>query len=117
MQLDRLSDGGPIRRTGPRITLKNNARSSFADNRFSNRRKRIARRNERDTFRCILMPALYVIGVLSLIVFSAVAVYGALTDTDVRPFSVIAAAPALMIGLMELYRLLRGHHSDSLEEP
>jgi hypothetical protein len=63
------------------------------------------------------MPALYIIGVLGLVVFCGVAVYGALADTDIRPFSVIAVTPALLIGLMEAYRLLRGHHSDSLDEP
>jgi hypothetical protein len=52
-----------------------------------------------------------------LVVFCGVAVYGALADTDIRPFSVIAVTPALLIGLMEAYRLLRGHHSDSLDEP
>jgi hypothetical protein len=95
----------------------NNTRSSSADGRFSDRRKRIARRTERDTFRCILMPSLYIIGILGLIAFCAVAVYGVLAESDIRPFSVVAAAPALLIGLVELYRLVRGHHSDSLDEP
>ncbi len=117
MQLVRLSAGDTSRRTGRKITLKNNARSSSADSRFSDRRKRIARRTERDTFRFILMPALYVIGFLGLISFCAAAIYAALADADIKPFSVIAAAPAILIGLMELYRLLRGHHSNSLEEP
>jgi hypothetical protein len=63
------------------------------------------------------MPALYIIGILGLVAFCAVAVYGVLADSDIRPFSVVAAAPALLIGLVELYRLVRGHHSDSLDEP
>jgi hypothetical protein len=63
------------------------------------------------------MPALYIIGILGLVAFCAVAVYGVLADSDIRPFSVVAAAPALLIGLVELYRFVRGHHSDSLDEP
>ena len=97
--------------------MNNSAHSSFENGRFSDRRKRIARRTERDTFRCILMPALYIIGVLGLVVFCATAVYAVLADTDIIPFSVVAAAPALLIGLVELYRLVRGHHSASLDEP
>lgn len=97
--------------------MNTNARSNYGGGRFSDRRKRIARRAERDTFRCILMPALYIIGVLGLIAFCATAVYGVLADTDIRPFSVIAAAPAVFIGLTEAYRLFRGHHSESLDEP
>jgi hypothetical protein len=101
----------------PAAHMINKARSSYVDRRFSDRRKRIARRAERDTFRCILMPALYIIGALGLVAFCAMAVYGVLADTDIRPFSVIAAAPAALIGLTEAYRLFRGHHSDSLDEP
>ena len=97
--------------------MNNNARSNYGGGRFSYRRKRIARRAERDTFRCILMPALYIIGVLGLIAFCATAVYGVLADTDIRPFSVIAAAPAVLIGLTEAYSMFRGHHSESLDEP
>ena len=97
--------------------MNNNARSNYCGGRFSDRRKRIARRAERDTFRCILMPALYIIGVLGLIALCATAVYGVLADTDIRPFSVIAAAPAVLIGLPEAYRMFRGHHSESLDEP
>ena len=97
--------------------MNTNARGNYGGGRFSDRRKRIARRAERDTFRCILMPALYIIGVLGLIAFCATAVYGVLADTDIRPFSVIAAAPAFFIGLTEAYRLFRGHHSKSLDEP
>jgi len=94
-----------------------NARSRSADRRFSDRRKRIARRTERDTFRCIVMPALYLIGVMGLVVFCTMAAYGALTDTDIQPFLPIAVGPVFLIGVLETYRLVRGHHSDSLEEP
>jgi hypothetical protein len=93
----------------------NKDRDNTTNDRFGDRRKRIARRAERDTFR--RMPALYIIGVVGLVVFCAALVYAALAGTDIAPLSVIAAAPVLLIGLMELYRLFRGHHSSSLEEP
>jgi len=95
----------------------NDARNNSTSDRFSDRRKRIARRNERDNFRHILMPALYIIGILGVVSFCVIVVYAVLTGSDIRPFSVLAAGPALLIGLMEMYRLFRGHHSDSLEEP
>ena len=117
MQIARLSAAGPSRRTGRRITLNNQARSSSADRRFSDRRKRIARRTERDTFRRLVMPALYVIGILALFAFCAAAVYTAMTEADIQPFLPIAVGPVFLIGVMETYRLVRGHHSDSLEEP
>jgi hypothetical protein len=117
MQIVRLSAGDPSRRTRRRITLNNNARSRSADRRFSDRRKRIARRTERDTFRRLVMPALYVIGILALFAFCAAAVYAAMTEADIQPFLPIAVGPVFLIGVMETYRLVRGHHSDSLEEP
>jgi hypothetical protein len=97
--------------------LNNNARSRSADRRFSDRRKRIARRTERDTFRRLVMPALYVIGILGLFAFCAAAVYTAMTEADIQPFLPIAVGPVFLIGVMETYRLVRGHHNDSLEEP
>lgn len=97
--------------------MNNNVRNTSANGRFSDRRKRIARRTERDSFRRIVMPALYVVGLIGLVVFCIMAVYAVLTGVDIRPFSVIAVAPALLIGVMEAYRLVRGHHNDSLEEP
>jgi hypothetical protein len=117
MQIARLSAAGPSRRTGRRITLNNQARSSSADRRFSDRRKRIARRTERDTFKRLVMPALYVIAILGLFAFCAAAVYAAIAETDIQPFLPIAVGPVFLIGVMETYRLIRGHHSDSLEEP
>ena len=117
MQIDRLSTGGPNRRAGRRITLSNNARKTSANSRFGDRRKRIARRAERDTFGRVVMPALYIVGLIGLVAFCAMAVYAVFTDADIGPFSVVAAAPALLIAFLELYRLFRGHHNDSLEEP
>ena len=116
MQLVRLSSQPSTPDTEP-ATCLNNTPDTSANGRFSDRRKRIARRTERDAFRRIVMPALYVVGLIGVVVFCAIAVYAALTGVDIRPFAVIAVAPTLLIGVMEAYRLVRGHHSDSLEEP
>ena len=117
MQIVRPSAGGPSWRTGRRITLHNHDRRRSSDRRFSDRRKRIARRIERDSFKRSIMPALYVIAILGLFAFCAAAVYAAIAETDIQPFLPIAVGPVFLIGVMETYRLVRGHHSDSLEEP
>ena len=121
MQIVRFSAGSPSWRTGRRITLNNPDRRRSSDrrfsDRFSDRRKRIARRIERDSFKRIIMPALYVIAILGLFAFCAAAVYAAIAETDIQPFLPIAVGPVFLIGVMETYRLVRGHHSDSLEEP
>ena len=117
MQIVRFSAGSPSRRTRRRITLNNHGHRRSSDHRFSDRRKRIARRTERDSFKRIIMPALYVIAILGLFAFCAAAVYAAIAEADIQPFLPIAVGPVFLIGVMETYRLVRGHHSDSLEEP
>lgn len=97
--------------------MNNNARSRSADRRFTDRPKRIARRTERNTFKRIVMPGLYIIGILSLFAFCAAAVYAAMTEANVQPFLPIAVGPVFLIGVMETYRSVRGHHSNSPEEP
>lgn len=117
MQIVRLSAGGPSRRTSRRITLHNQARNQPTRERFGDRHKRITRRIERDNFKRNVMPVLYVIAILGLFAFCAAAVYAAMTEADIQPFLPIAVGPVFLIGVMETYRLVRGHHNDSLEEP
>jgi hypothetical protein len=97
--------------------MEGNARKQISSTRFGDRRKRIARRTERDNFKRIIMPVLYVIGILGVFAFCAAAIYAELADADIRPFLALAVGPPLLIGVMETFRLARGHHSDSLEEP
>jgi hypothetical protein len=97
--------------------LHNQDRNQPTRERFGDRRKRIARRTERDNFKRIVMPVLYVIAILGLFAFCAAAVYAAMTEADIQPFLPIAVGPVFLIGVMEAYRLVRGHHNDSLEEP
>jgi hypothetical protein len=103
--------------TTPVDNMKGNARKRITSTRFGDRRKRIARRTERDVFKRIIMPALYVIGMLGVFTFCAAVMYAEFSDADIHPFLPLAAGPVLLIGAMETYRLVRGHHSDSLEEP
>ena len=87
------------------------------DGRFQNRAKRISRRTERDNFRYFIMPAFYIFGALGWTVFLVLFICSGLTGADVSGLFAIAAGPTIMIGLMETYRLMRGHHSEALEEP
>lgn len=87
------------------------------DGRFQNRAKRVTRRTERDNFRHFIMPAFYIFGALGWLVYLMSFIYSELTGTEVSGFFGIAAGPTMLIGLMEIYRLMRGHHSEALEEP
>ena len=85
--------------------------------RFHDRRKRIARRTERDNFKRLIMPALYIVGVLGWTVFLMTLLFASLTGTGASDYTVIAAGPTLLVGLLETHRLVRGHHSKALDEP
>lgn len=87
------------------------------DARFQNRGKRLARRNERDNFKRFVMPALYIFGVLGWAVFLMTLLFASLAGTDMSGYMVIAVGPTLLVGLLETYRLMRGHHSEELDEP
>ena len=87
------------------------------DGRFQNRGKRLARRNERDNFKRLVMPALYILGVLGWAVFLMALLFASLTGTDMSDYMIIAIGPTLLVGLLETYRFMRGHHSEELDEP
>jgi hypothetical protein len=87
------------------------------DNRFQNRGKRLARRAERDNFKRLIMPALYIVGVLGWTIFLMTLLFASLTGTGASDYTVIATGPTLLVVLLETYRFMRGHHSDALDEP
>lgn len=87
------------------------------DGRFQNRAKRISRRTERDNFKRFIMPALYIVGVLGWTIFLMTLLFPSLTGTGASDYTVIAAGPTILVVLLETYRLMRGHHSEALEEP
>jgi len=61
MQVVRFDSQKSAPETKPVYNMESNARKHITNPRFGDRRKRIDRRTERDKFRCIIMPALYVI--------------------------------------------------------
>jgi hypothetical protein len=83
----------------------------------ANRRERVSRRMERDSFREVVMPAGYVLGFFGLLGLLAAAVYKSSTGYDALE------AVGLSLGLLVipialfLYRVVRGHFSDALDEP
>jgi drug/metabolite transporter (DMT)-like permease len=87
------------------------------DGRFQNGGKRLARRAERDNFKRFIMPALYIVGVLGWAVFLMTLLFASLTGTEASDYTVIAAGPTILVGLLETYRFMRGHHSEALDEP
>jgi hypothetical protein len=93
------------------------AKKRTQGSRFQNRGKRIARRTERDNFKRFIMPALYIVGVLGWTVFLMTLLFASLTGTEASDYTVMAAAPTLLVGLLETYRFVRGHHSEALDEP
>lgn len=99
------------------MTLHTKQRDWAGNSRFHERRKRIARRTERDNFKRLIMPALYIVGVLGWTIFLMTLLFASLTGTGASDYTVIAAGPTLLVGLMEIYRFVRGHHSEALDEP
>lgn len=99
------------------MTLHTKQRDWAGNSRFHERRKRIARRTERDNFKRMIMPTLYTFGVLGWLVFLFTLLLASLNDTEISGYTVIAAGPTLLVGLMESYRFVRGHHSKALDEP
>ncbi len=85
--------------------------------RFGERSKRVARRKERDTFREVVMPAGYLCGTLGFVGIIGGTFYFAATDRV--PFIIIALSLPLIVlpCIFYSYRLVRGHHSDALNEP
>lgn len=97
--------------------LHTKQRDWAGNSRFHDRRKRIARRTERDNFNRMIMPTLYTLGVLGWLVFLLTLLIASLTDTKISGYTAIAVGPTLLVGLMESYRFMRGHHSKALDEP
>lgn len=84
---------------------------------FANRRKRLSRRMERDTFREVIMPAAYLVGAFGVLGILGIMLHAGTTG------AMSLEAAGLSLGLiaipcaLQIYRVLRGHYSDSLNEP
>jgi protein-S-isoprenylcysteine O-methyltransferase Ste14 len=83
----------------------------------ANRRRRVSRRMERDTFREVIMPAGYLAGALGLLGVLAVALHYSVTGTPWLEVAGLALSLVAIPCALQVYRVLRGHYSDSLNEP
>lgn len=85
--------------------------------RFKHRPKRISRRSERDKFDHMVMPAAYISLPVAVATLMAGAlgylVYGSLWHEVVALGAAIFAVPVVLM----IFRLVRGHYSDALDEP
>lgn len=84
---------------------------------FRNRRKRVARRSERDTFRHVIMPAGYLAGGVGGLGLLAVTMHFSFTDMLLLEIIGVSVGLIALPVVLQLYRLVRGHYSDALDEP
>ncbi len=91
--------------------------SLFWNERFSERSKRVLRRKERDTFRYVVMPAVYLFGGMGFFVLMGTIIHFALTDELALHFLGIALSLLALPCIFALYGILRGHRSTALNEP
>ena len=83
----------------------------------ANRRERVIRRMERDSFREVVMPAGYVLGFFGLLGLLAAAVYKSSTGYDALEAMGLSLGLLVIPIALFLYRAVRGHFSDALDEP
>lgn len=84
---------------------------------FANRQKRVNRRMERDTFREVIMPAGYLVGALGLLGVLSVMLHYGMTGVAWTEVAALSLSLFVIPFALQIYRLLRGHYSDSLNEP
>lgn len=84
---------------------------------FANRRKRISRRMERDTFREVIMPAAYVVGALGFLGLLGVIIYASASDVLSLEAAGLSGGLLAIPCVLQVYRVFRGHYSRSLNEP
>jgi hypothetical protein len=83
----------------------------------ANRRKRVSRRMERDTFREVIMPAGCLTGVLGLFGVLAVALHYSVTGMPLLEIAGLSLSLIVIPCVLQVYRVLRGHYNDELNEP
>jgi hypothetical protein len=84
---------------------------------FKNRKRRVARRTERDMFRQTLMPASLLLGIVGVLILLGVAVHFSSTGSPALEIASVACGLIALPCVLQLYRVVRGHHSDALDEP
>lgn len=83
----------------------------------ANRRERVSRRMERDSFREVVMPASYVFGFFGLLGLLGTALYSSSTGYVATEAVGLSLGLVVIPTVLFLYRVVRGHFSDSLDEP
>ena len=85
--------------------------------RFKHRPKRIARRSEREKFDRMVMPAAYICLPVAVAILMAAALSYLVYDHFPREIFVLGVAVLAIPLALALYRMVRGHYSDALDEP
>lgn len=85
--------------------------------RFQDRRKRIARRTEREKFERSVMPAAYICLPVAVIVFVVAAIVYLIYGEFPRDIFVLGVAMLAIPVVLMIYRFVRGHFSGALDEP
>jgi len=85
--------------------------------RFEERPKRLSRRSERDKFDRMVMPAAYICLPLAVAILLAAVVGYLVYDAFPRDIFVLGLAVLAVPGILTVYRFIRGHYSDALDEP
>jgi ABC-type multidrug transport system fused ATPase/permease subunit len=85
--------------------------------RFAHRPKRISRRAERDQFALLLVPVVWLLGLLGFagVIFSALH-YLVVGEANWSVY-LLTAVPLVSALILALFRFVRGHFSPSLNEP
>lgn len=93
------------------------APSNGRAHRFSNRPKRISRRAERDRFTFLVVPVIWILALLGLAAVAFGALHYLVVGEASRTFYALAGVPLLSALMLALVPMIRGHHSQTLDEP
>ncbi len=85
--------------------------------RFADRRKRIARRAERDRFAFFMVPVIWLLLLAGLAVLVVLGLYFLVAGEVDRSWWGLAGIPLGAAVFLACLRVLRGHFSEALDEP
>ena len=85
--------------------------------RFRDRPKRIARRTEREKFDRMVMPAAFIFLPVAVAILMAAALSYLVYGGFPREIFALGVAVLGIPAVLTLFRLVRGHYSEALDEP
>jgi hypothetical protein len=85
--------------------------------RFEHRPKRLSRRSEREKFDRMVMPAAYICLPLAVAILLAAALSYLVYDAFPREIFVLGVAVLAIPAVLTVFRFVRGHYSNALDEP